>query len=69
MAMRLNLAEMPEPVLDAFVKNDSLKEGHAREIVQMSIFDNLTYARLGHERVDDVIGLCRQCHMEIHGLD
>ena len=28
-------------VLDAFVKNDFLKEGHALEIVKVSIFDNL----------------------------
>ena len=41
-AMRLQLAELPESVLAQFVKNDCLKEGHALEIVKLSNFDNLS---------------------------
>jgi hypothetical protein len=41
-AMRLQLAEMPEPVLDAFVNNESLNERMALEIVRLSTVDNLS---------------------------
>mgnify|MGYP001302840134 CR=1 FL=1 len=40
-AMRLQLASFPADVLQLFVKNDFLKEGHALEIAKLSIFDNL----------------------------
>jgi 5-methylcytosine-specific restriction endonuclease McrA len=29
---------------------------------------HLTYARLGRERFDDVVPLCRPCHRKSHGL-
>ncbi len=29
---------------------------------------HLTYRRLGHERMGDVLGVCRPCHRELHGL-
>lgn len=30
---------------------------------------HLTYDRLGHERLDDVLVLCRRCHGAAHGLE
>lgn len=41
-AYRLSYAEFPEKVLNAFVTNDFLKEGHARELDALSQCDNLT---------------------------
>jgi len=30
---------------------------------------HMTYDRLGHERLDDVLVLCRRCHGAAHGLE
>lgn len=29
---------------------------------------HLTYERLGHEMLFDLVGLCRQCHESVHGI-
>ena len=40
-AERLKYANLSEKVLDCFIRNDFLKEGHAAEIVKLSDSDNL----------------------------
>ena len=29
---------------------------------------HLTYERVGHERLSDLVGVCRECHEYLHGL-
>ena len=41
-SMRLKLAELPQLVRDEFIKNTFIKEGHALEIIKLSVFDNLS---------------------------
>ena len=40
-AFRLQLADLPHSVLNMFITNDSLNEGHAREIAKLLLCNNL----------------------------
>jgi len=57
-AMRLQLAELPHAVLDAFVTNEDLNERVAREIVEMSPGDNLASWYSREEAMLDVLQRC-----------
>lgn len=35
---------------------------------KVSDIHHLTYARLGGERLSDLIALCRLCHRSVHGI-
>lgn len=57
-AMRLQLAELPQAVLEAFVTNEALNEGHAREIVKLSQCDTLSPWYSREQAMLDVLQRC-----------
>jgi len=41
-AYRIQCASLPDSVKECFIKKDFLKEGHALELLKLSVFDNLS---------------------------